>query len=105
MTYETFAVKVEQDTGLSRKEIFKTARRLIIEVLCAAIAVGYLISSVFGFSSWMIIIAIFLVLLFSSFSLASESGETFQKAMKIGKFYPLFILLAIVAFFAIKLLV
>ena len=105
MTYEKFAVKVEQDTGLSRKEIFKTARRLIIEVLSIAFAIGYLISSVFEFSSWMVIIAIFLILLFSSFSLASDSGEAFQKAIKIGKFYPLFIILAVVSFFAIKLLV
>ena len=106
MTYEKFAKAVEEATNCDRKTIAKTSRRMIIILASLAVAVGMLIGTVFKLGGIFCSTVLFLILIFSFFSFVAEdeTPSTFFACQKIGKFYPIAVLLMIVVLFAIKLL-
>lgn len=105
MTYEKFAKQVEEVTNLDRKTIAKTARRMIFILASLALTVGTLVGTVFNFGVIFCSAALFLVLIFSFFSFVAddETSGTFSVCQKIGKFYPIAIVAAVVLMIVIRL--
>jgi len=107
MTYEKFAVSVEKTTGLDRKTITKTAKRLIFILGCGAIIVGNLIGFTFDVSPIFCSIILFLILIFSCFAFIAESDspDTFKRCQKIGKLSPLVLVVTIVCVILIAVII
>lgn len=105
MTYEKFAKAVEAATNLDRKTIAKTSRRMIVILASLAVVIGFLIGTVFQVGGIFCSMVLFLLLIFSFFSFVAddETDGTFKTCQKIGKFYPIALILAAVLLIIIRL--